>query len=524
MSNKINVRMILEAKLQGFSNNTIASTRHVSKHSVNEVVKIGTRLGILPAGTIPNLTDDELYRVFFPDRWTYDSTYRLPDYERMHKDLNRTGVTLKQLWSEYCSDCRATGELHVGYTKFCEDYGSYTGMNGFASHLEHKAGDRIEVDWSGPTMRYTDMESERSVTVYLFVSDLVCSRLVYVEPCLDMRMDTWIRCHVNMYSYYGGVSRILVCDNLKTGVTKHPKDGEIILTREYEALAEHYGTGILPADVRAPRQKSSVENSVRNVALKIIARLRDVRFTSFHALKKAVARELELLNDAPFDKRSGSRRTDFEENEKPFLRPLPSSPFECGTWLTGRRCGPNGHVQIDRNWYSVPFNQRTASFDVRLTASEVLIYSDGKLVKRHLRFMPGIKYKYRTDSNDMPKGHDFSEWTCDRIRRWALQFGPSTAEVVDRILQSLPIPEQTFNSALCILRLDKRYDRSRIEKACELALGMTKSPRYSNINAILKSGQDIDSSGKTPGKPESAEFCSRESSFFEKLMGGAHND
>lgn len=166
----------------------------------------------------------------------------------------------------------------------------------------------------------------------------------------------------------------------------------------------------------------------------------------------------------------------------------------------------------------MPFNLRTASFDDRMTASEVLIHSDRKLVKRHLRFMPGTKYKYRTDSNDMPKGHDFSEWTCDRIRRWALQFGPSTAEVINRILQSRPIPEQTFNSALCILRLDKRYDRSRIEKACELALGMTQSPRYSNINAILKSGQDIDSSGKTPGKPESAEFCSRESSFFERLM------
>ena len=519
MSIKINVRKILEAKLQGFSNNNIAATYGTSKHSVQDVVAIAEKKGILPGGTIPNLTDEELYRTFFPEKWANESIYTLPDYEYVHSELNRTGVTLKTLYDEYCLDCKNNNQVHIGYTKYCNEYKKFIKQKGFVSHIEHKAGDRIEVDWSGPTMSYIDQESSKTVKVYLFVADLVSSRLAYVEPCLNMNMDTWIKCHINMFNYYGGVARILVCDNLKTGVVKHPKDGEIILTKEYESLSEHYGFGILPAGVKKPRQKNSTENTVYNVALKIIAKLRDVHFTSFGALKAAVARQLEVINNEPFQKREGSRRLDFEENEKVFLKPLPESAFIQGTWYFHKKCGPNGHICVEKNWYSVPFTIRHLEFDVKTTESEVFIYNGRNLVKRHLKIIFG-QYKYCTDVNDLPPGSQFSEWTSERIIKWANQFGTATTTVIKNILSSRTIVEQTFNSALCILNLSKKYEKERIEKACELALQKHASPRYANINAILVSKQDLTIPAKEQCISQKTDYCSRGEDFFKSILGG----
>ncbi len=152
-----------------------------------------------------------------------------------------------------------------------------------------------------------------------------------------------------MYGYYGGVSRILVCDNLKQGVTSHPREGEIILSENYHTLAEHYGTGLLPALVKAPRQKSSTEGTVGDIATDIIAKLRSFEFTSFIQLKQAVSRKLEEHNNAPFQKRDGSRRSVFESEERQSLKPLPAVPFEVGLWGYGRKVQLNSHVVFEKN-------------------------------------------------------------------------------------------------------------------------------------------------------------------------------
>jgi hypothetical protein len=186
MPKKINVRAILLGKLQGMSNNDIASTYHGSKHSVADVVIIATEKEILPLGPIPNLSEEELYQLFFPDRNTQEAVFEPVDYEYVHKELNRVGVTLSRLWTEYKADT-PSGKSPVSYSKFTKGYTAYVGNKGFANHIVHKAGDRIEVDWSGPRMHYLDLKTGKSVTVYLFVSDLVSSRLAYVEPTLDMQ-------------------------------------------------------------------------------------------------------------------------------------------------------------------------------------------------------------------------------------------------------------------------------------------------------------------------------------------------
>lgn len=194
------------------------------------------------------------------------------------------------------------------------------------NHLEHKPGVTVEVDWSGPTMAYADTSTGEVVTAYLFVGTLPYSQYSYVEPCQDMKMDSFIRAHIHMYGFFGGVATRLVCDNLKKPVVSHPKEGAVVLTADYEALGNHYQTAIMPASIRKPKQKASVEGTAEKIAT-AIARLRNEAFYSFEDLKTAVVKKLYGFNHESFRKREGSRY-DAYLDEKPFLHPLPSVPYE----------------------------------------------------------------------------------------------------------------------------------------------------------------------------------------------------
>lgn len=411
--------------------------------------------------------------------------------EYIQKELRRPGVTLNLLWEEYKKECELNSKVYLSYSSLCRMYKKYVAKHGFANLIYHKPGERVEVDWAGVTMSYFDTHYDKKMTVYLFVADLVCSRLAYVEPCLSMDTENWIRCNVNMLEFFGGVPKTIICDNLKTGVTKNPKLGEIILNHEYESMMYHYNTAILPADVKAPRQKNSTEGTVGNIETDIIAALRNVQFYSFAALKKAVSDQLLIHNTKPFTKRPGSRMEYFLENEKEFLGPLPSSRYEFGLWHYDRVVQSNCHVAFERNFYSVPFAYQGQHVDLKVNEGSVSIYKGSKLLKTHKRCAPGIFNKHVTDLIDMPPGTVDTPVNANTYRRWASQCGPNTSEVVERILLSKPIIEQAFNSVKAILRLSEHFTRQRLEAACELALGSISRPMYPQIKAILDSQQDV---------------------------------
>lgn len=516
MASKIKVKRILELREKRVSQNAIASTLRVSKHSIQDVCRVAEELGVTYSDVTGN-TEDELYQLFFPDKMGAQNIYKLPDYEYVHKELAKVGVTLKLLHEEYKTECKENGALAIGYSKFCKDYGKFIGTKDFANHITHKPGDRIEVDWSGPTMTYYDKKTGRPVTVYLFVADLVYSRLAYVEPMLDMRQMSWMSCNINMWEYFGGVSRILVCDNLKTGVISHPREGEVILNSEYEALLSHYGTAALPAAVKAPRQKNSTEGTVGDIATAIIARLRNERFTSFESLSNAVAIKLEEFNNASFQKRSGSRRSVFETEEKEFLKPLPASPYEIGVWVYGRKVQLNSHVSFEKNFYSCHYSHIGKTVDLKITPAMVYIYLNGERIKSHSRFEAGVTNKYRTDAADLPRNAGFTEWTEERIMAWADGIGMATGIAISRILSSRDYPEQSFNSALSVLNLSKTYSAARLEKACEIAIRTIRCPRYSHLKAILSSGQDTAYVTANQKNAVSTEGCLRGEDYYLSL-------
>ena len=519
MARKINVKLILELRDAKLSRNMIASTRNISRHSVSDVFRIADEKGITFAD-IRSLDENAVYRMFYPDKHTTETMYRDPNYAYVHDELKKTGVTLKLLWDEYKDKCRQEDAIPMGHTKFCEGYGEYTIANKLTNHIEHKPGEKAEVDWSGKKMHYVDTSTGEIIDVYLFVGTLPYSQYSYVEPCRDMKMDTFLRCHVHMYEYFGGVPVRTVCDNLKTGVVSHPKEGDIVLTQDYEALGCHYMTAIMPAGVRKPKQKPSVEGTVGKIATAIIARCRNDEFYSFGQLKRAVASKLEQFNREPFQKRDGSRLEVLQE-ELTHMRPLPSLPYEISSWVYGRSVNLDFHVVYNKNRYSCPYQYSGKKVDLRLTDTLLEIYYKGERVTTHNRFPDYMKNKYSTHAEDMPPAfRSIVQWDDERIRNWAAKIGLSTVEVVERVFKSVDIKEQAYNPCLSILRLSRTYTEARLETACELAVSRgIRSPRYAHLKAILSSNQDIvyqeqKAAGNEPHEPTSGYL--RGSSYYTK--------
>ena len=491
MARKINVKLIMELRDAGLSRRTIASTRHMSRHSVGEVFDIANKKGIR-YDDVRLLSDTEAYRLFFPDKHSGEIMFADPDYEHVHEELKKPGVTLKLLYEEYTDRCKRNGEFPMGKTKFNEGYAEHTIANRLTNHLLHKPGECVEVDWSGPTMRYVDMTTGEVITVYLFVGTLPYSQYSYVEPCLNMKMDTFIRCHVHMYEFFGGVPIRTICDNLKAGIVAHPKEGEIVLTDDYAAMGSHYQTAIMPTGVRKPKQKASVEGTVGKIATAIIAQCRNEIFYSLPELKKSVSEKLRLFNRKAFQKRDGSRYEVFQE-EKEYLRRLPDVPYEISEWVYDRAVNLDFHAVYKGNRYSVPYQYSKKKVDLKVSDTTVEIYYKGERLTTHNRFPDYMKNKYSTHPEDMPPAfRNIVQWDDARIRNWAASIGKATLQVIDRIFGSVNIKEQAYNPCLAVLRLSRNYSDTRLETACALAIARgVKVPRYHHLKSILSNGQDL---------------------------------
>ena len=491
MAKKIQVRLIMQLRDTGMAQTTIASERHMSKTSVSDVFQIADERKLRYAD-VENMTPDEAYRFFFPNKHIEETVYTVPDYEYVHSELSKVGVTLKMLWKEYRDKCKQEGGLAYGYTRFCNGYGAFVIGHNLTNHLSHKPGVVTEVDWSGPTMSLLNPATGEELKVYLFVATLPYSRYAYVEPCLDMKEDTWLRCHVHMYEFFGGVTVRTVCDNLKTGVVSHPREGEVVLNEAYEALGNHYMTAIMPAQVRKPKQKASVENTVGNVATAIIAALRNETFYTLDQLKAAVSEQLEEYNAAPFQKREGSRLEVFQQEEVRYLNPLPAIPYDIAVWDYRKKVYPDCHIVYKKNRYSCPYQYVGRLVDLKITGSVLEIYCGSSRLTTHRLFPGYVSNQYSTHKSDLPDQFQDTEWNDERIRKWASDIGPSALQVTERIFESYQLKEQAYNPTMAVLRLGKKYSPERLESACELALTRFHMPRYRHLQAILAAEEDLE--------------------------------
>lgn len=504
MVRKIRAKLVLQLRAEGLSGRAIASSQAMSRKSITAVLEAADAAG-LGWDDVAERSEAEVYELLFPGRGEHQSVFAQPDWERVHRELARVGVTLKLLHGEYADECATTGAPAMGYDRFCRTYQRHVLVTGAASRVGHKAAQTVEVDWSGPTMQLTDPVTAKTTTVYLFVACLPFSRFAFVEPCLDMKQDTWLRAHVAMFEALSGSVPRIVPDNLKTGVIKHPREGEIVLNDAYREMAAHYSAAVLPARVKAPKDKASGENTVWHVAMRIIAGLREQRFSSLPELKAAITERVAAYNAEPFQKRAGSRASVFATEEQPLLSPLPAAAYEISRWAYGRRVARNGHVIWEKNHYSVPFAHIGTKVGLRITDRVLQVYRGQQRLSSHLLLPAGSANEYRTNDADLPAGGRYQPWDAARVRDWAERIGPSAVIVVNRIFESVPIEEQGLNAALAVLRLSRRFSAERVESACQIALaGPVRSPRYAHLQPILTTGQDR-ADGLRPPREEPAE-------------------
>ena len=509
-------REILRLSSLGISQQNIANSCNVSKKTVNRVLKRAKELNV-SWSLDANDTDAVLAEKFFPSVKTVASNKRMPDFVYIRKELLRNGVSKKLLWTEYMEDCRANGEEPLMYSQFCYHIQQDEQKRRATMHINRKPGEQVEVDWAGDTATIIDPDTGEIIKAYIFVGVMTYSQYAYVEAFLDTKQKSWIYAHVHMYEFFGGVAKILVPDNCKTAVIHNGGWKTQQINETYQEMAEHYGTAIIPARVRPPKDKPNAEGTVGNISTWITAALRDEQFFSLAELNRAIRNKLELFNQRLFQKKEGSRLSLFLGEELPLLAPLPATRFELADWKIAT-VQFNYHISVDGMLYSVPFEFIKKKVDVRVTDYTIEIFYNHNRIASHRR-LRGRTGQYSTITEHMPEDHQkYLEWNGDRFRKWAERIGINTYTVVNAILTSKGVEQQTYRSCMGLLKLAEKHSDVTLEAACEKALTYTASPSYKSIKNILvtqsdklisETKADIETTHKTRGITRGADYYRR---------------
>lgn len=480
-----NYHEILRLKSLGVSERNIALSCSCSRNTVSKVVKRAAELGINWT-TSDNKTNSEWQVLLFPKE-NEATIKRAPNYVYIRNELLKNGVSKKLLWAEYMEECRLNNEEPLMYSQFCHYILQDEQKRRATMHISRKPGEQVEVDWAGDSAKIIDADTGVVTEAFLFVGVMTYSQYAYVEAFINEKQRAWITAHVQMYNYFGGVARILVPDNCKTAVV-HTKDWyNPKLNATYHELAEHYGTAIIPARVRKPKDKASVEGTVGNISTWITAALRNEQFFSLEELNAAIREKLEAFNQKTFQKKEGSWWSLFHHEELPFLSPLPATSYELADWKQAT-VQFNYHISLEGMLYSVPYEYIKRKVDVRVTDLVLEIFYNQNRIASHKRLY-GRKGQYSTTLEHMPPDHQkYLEWNGDRFKHWAQRIGPNTHKVIISILSSSRVEQQTYKSCMGLLKLAERHSESGLEVACEKALSYTVSPSYKSIKNILATG------------------------------------
>ncbi|MFZ2996050.1 IS21 family transposase [Sphingobium sp.] len=493
---------------QGLSVRAVSERLKLSKTTVATYVLRAREVGLSSWPLPPGYDDDAaLEQLLFRRVGRPPQDLSEPDWPVVAREIKRKGVTLTLLWQEY----RAAHPNGYGYTWFCDRFTAFQKRTHASFRNRHEAGAVMQTDYAGHTVPLIDPSTGEIHQAQIFVAVLGASSLTFVMASLSQKLPDWIEGQVQALGYFGGVTRAIVCDNLKAGVAK-ALWFEPTLNQTFAAMADHYDTTILPTRSRHPRDKGKVEGAVLIVERWILARLRNRRFFALADLNAAIAALLEDLNDRPMRHVGQSRRALFEEIERSALAPLPAERFEYAEWKRAK-VHPDYHVEVDKTFYSVPHRLIGRQVDVRLTHRVVELFHDHQRVASHVR--RSQRRGHVTVSEHMPKAHQrYANMTPASLIGKADQIGVNTAILIERLMRDRPHPEQGYRSAMGVLSLARRYDRDRVEASCERAL-IINAVSYSSVATILKSGLDRIRPATEPARPTPAHTNIRGRGYYQ---------
>ena len=466
----------------GLSLEAIARALNISKGVVAKYVRLAETAGL--TWPLPDELDDgALERRLYRQPESHASAFAEPDYASVHQELKKKGVTLTLLWEEYR---QVVGDKGYQYTAFCTHYRQWVGHLKRSMRQVHRGGEKLFADYAGPTIPIIDAETGEVRPASVFVACLGASSYTFACATPGQTQGDWLTGIDRALRFIGGVPALLVPDNpraLISGIDRYEPE----TNRATTEFCAHYGTVMLPARPRKPQDKAKVESAVQVVERWIMARLRHRRFFSVGELDAAVAELLPALNNRPFKKLAGCRREAFEQLDAPFLRPLPTTAFVLADWARAR-VNIDYHVEFEGHYYSVPHALVRQEVELRITTGMVEILSRSKRVACHPRSYR--KGDYSTVADHMPAAHRaHAEWSPGKLIHWASSVGPSTAELVTRLINEKQHPEQGYRACLGLMRLTRQVGRSRMEAACGRALAVG-AHRYRSVKSILEKGLD----------------------------------
>lgn len=476
------IRDVLRLDAGGLSRRQIAASLSVSKTTIRNCLLRAEAAGL--AWPLPDdLTDAELdVRLYPPPEATPADRRPQPDWAAIHRELKRPGVTLQLLWQEH----RTEHPGGYGYSRFCELYQRWRARLSPTMRQHHVAGERLFVDYAGTTMEVVDGLTGEVQTAQLFVAVLGASSYTYAEATWTQTLPDWLGSHARAYAHLGGAPEMTVSDNLKSGITK-ACFYQPAVNRAYAEMAAHFGTAIVPARPRKPRDKAKVEVGVQVATRWIIAKLRKRTFFSLAELNAAIAVEVAALNARVTRHLGASRKELFDRLEKPALKALPAEPYVYAEW---KKCqlGLDYHVEVEKHYYSAPHQLLREELWVRMTARTVEVFHKGKRVASHVR--NSSNRKHTTIREHMPSSHQrYADWTPESLKRRAGEIGPKTSALVDVVLRSRTHPEQGFRSCMGILRFATTHGADRLEAACARALEIG-AHSFTSVKSILKNDLD----------------------------------
>ena len=493
------LRQVLRLGGSAHGTRSIAVMLGLSRTTVRKYLRIYHRLG-LSLGELLSKDDATLYELFQvnPNSGRPESPSArelmalLPSYARR---LRKRGMTKKRLFEEY------RREHPAGYSKsrFNSFLLAYMEQGKTVMHIEHRAGERMFIDFAGDRLRLTDPITGKRTAVEVFVAILPCSQLTYVEAVMSQDKEHLIAACRHALEYFGGAPRIIVPDNLKSAVKK-PGRYEAVINDDFEAFAEHYGCAVVPARVRRPRDKALVEDAVRLTYQRIYPMISDEDAASVELLNAAIRKALEVHNNTPLTGRPYSRREQFEDIERPALCPLPERPFELHNrcMLTVQR---NGHIRLHGHFYSVPYSYAGRKVSVFYNSSDVDVYIHYRLIAHHPRSAEG--FGYTTAAEHLPPGQRMAmEDDPTPYIRQAGDIHPVVQEYLRMVATGKKVPQQACNACRGILALGQKAGKERLVAACRLAMQL-QAYNYAAVEHILRTGQDRTPAPEDGTVPES---------------------
>jgi transposase len=480
------IRQLLRLHTQGYSKLQIAEQTGIARNTLKKYLVAYKACGF-SYEELNQLSDKELEELFIkphekPLNKKLQTLFAL--FPQMEKELKRKGVTRILLWEEY----KRNYPDGAGRSQFNHYFSLWKAQVNPVMHIEHKAGDKLYIDFAGDKLTIVDKQSGEIQAVEIFVAILGASQLTYVEAVPSQSKEDLITACENALHYCGGVPLAIVPDNLKSAVTKSSKY-EAEINETFADFAQHYSTAVLPARAYRPRDKALVENAVRLMYTRIYTKVRSHIYFTIEELNTAILVALEAHNNKLLTGRNYSRREQFEEIERATLNQLPQLRYELKKHLFVTVM-KNGHVSLnaDKHYYSVPYRFIGKKIKLMYSRTTVQIFYHYQCIATHERIKS--PYNYTTDKNHLASTHRFvSDWTPERFLAWAEGIHEDVKLYILKILGRKQHPEQAYKSCVGILSFGKKVGNDRLIKACQRALDYGVY-NYKIIQTILEKGLD----------------------------------